>query len=73
MAGWRKSQSHPSMRCVCVCVRPGLFVTKIPFVRCQIPWPFGSRELCRNAHIVCADLKEDNEDFHRKRTENCRE
>ena len=36
-------------------------------IRCQIPWPLSSRELCRKAHIVGADLKEDSEDFRRRK------
>ena len=36
-------------------------------VRCQIPWPFFSRELCRKAHTVGTNLKGGSEDFQRKR------
>ena len=35
------------------------------FLRCQIPWPFVSRELCRKAHIAGANLKGGSEDFRR--------
>ena len=27
-------------------------VNLVMFVRCQVPWPFFSRELCRKVHIV---------------------
>ena len=46
-----------------------IIVPRNYFVRCQIPWPFFSRELCRKTHIVGANLKEDSEDFHSKRGE----
>ena len=36
------------------------------FTRRQIPWPFFSRKLCREAHIVSANLKGGSEDFHGK-------
>ena len=35
------------------------------FLRCQIPWPFFNRELCRKAHIAGANLKGASEDFRR--------
>ena len=35
-------------------------------LRRQIRWPFFSRELCRETHIVSANLKGGNEDFHGK-------
>ena len=54
-------------------IRQNHLIGNHPFVSRQIPWPFFSRELCRKAHIVGADLKEDSEDLNRKRTENRRE
>ena len=37
-----------------------------PAIRRQIPCPFFSRQLCREAHIVSANLKGSSEDFHGK-------
>ena len=34
--------------------------------RRQVPWPFFSRELCREAHLVSANLNGGSEDFHGK-------
>ena len=57
----------------CFRVKDVMLSKRMVVLGVKFPGPFSSRELCRKAHIVGADLKVDSEDFHRKRSENRRE
>ena len=64
---FRRGRPWPAKGCRKALYKKSLHLFLAPIIRCWILWPFFSRDLCRKAHVVGADLKGGSEDFHRKR------